>query len=158
MNKPVVFVTGWNPTRGKGGGSAYVHAHMRAALRAGYDPHLFCLDAASGTSAESFGTVHQLVPALPFRRALEAMQAGAAIVASNVDGIPEDCSDGESTLLVPPGDANALSRALERVLGDAELRRRLGRAARAGFAARFSPDAFAGAIGAVYAELGAEKE
>ncbi len=87
---------------------------------------------------------------------LEAMQAGAAIVASNVDGIPEDCADGESALLVPPGDANALSRALERLLGDADLRRRLGGAARATFAARFSPDAFAAAIGAVYAELGSE--
>jgi glycosyltransferase involved in cell wall biosynthesis len=84
------------------------------------------------------------------------MQAGAAIVASNVDGIPEDCADGESALLVPPGDANALSQALERLLGDAELRRRLGGAARATFAARFSPDAFAAAIGALYAELEAE--
>ncbi len=76
MNKPIVFVTGVNPTRGKGGGSAYVRAHMRAAARAGYDPHLFCLDTASGTSTESFGTVHRIVPAFPFRGALAAMAAG----------------------------------------------------------------------------------
>jgi glycosyltransferase involved in cell wall biosynthesis len=87
---------------------------------------------------------------------LEAMQAGAAIVASNVDGIPEDVADGESALLVEPGDADALSRAIEHVLGSAALRQRLGCAARAAQAARFSPDAFAGALGAVYAGLGHE--
>ncbi|MFO0987536.1 MAG: glycosyltransferase family 4 protein [Alphaproteobacteria bacterium] len=87
---------------------------------------------------------------------LEAMQAGAAIVASNVDGIPEDVADGESALLVPAGDADALSHAIERLLGSAELRRRLGVAARATQAARFSPDAFATAMGAVYAGLGGE--
>lgn len=87
---------------------------------------------------------------------LEAMQAGAAIVASNVDGIPEDVADGESALLVEPGDAGALSRAIEQALGSAELRGRLGRAARATQAARFSPDAFVSAIGAVYAGLRGE--
>ncbi len=424
MGTPVVFVTGWNPTHGKGGGSAYVRAHMRAAMRAGYEPHVFCLDAGSGTREESFGAIHRVVPAPPFRRALaaaaagsarsflahwfhgfafspynsvshaarlaaaierflagrsgphvihgfytwgsvglrvrarlrgancavvnsiyttaqheaegkvrgaagarplqralfgaerlwihgvvrrqerrvyrhsnlvlvnydavrrrlhaehgtgaetrkmpycaesafldsapppdrpdaddplivsvsrhdprkgvdvliralaalrdrgvrfraclvsggplleshrrlvaglrlddtttltgwvenarpyfsraevfvlpslqegsgslsllEAMQAGAAIVASNVDGIPEDVADGESALLVPAGDADALSHAIERLLASAELRRRLGAAARATQIARFSPDAFAAAIGAVYAGLGCE--
>ena len=423
MSTPVVFITGWNPTHGKGGGSAYVRAHMRAALRAGYEPHIFCTDSESGEKDESFGTVHRVAPGRPFRRALaaaatgraqgflghwftgfafspynsvshaarlaaaierflagrrgphvlhgfytwgcvgldvrerlrrhgaecavvnsiyttarheaegkargvstapflhravfraerlwiesvvrrqerrvyrgsrlvlvnyeavrrrllaehgpgaetrlvpycaesaffdsvppcgdagaadplivsvsrhdprkgvdvliralaalrergvrfraclvsggpllelhrglvdeldlaervtltgwvesarpyfrragifvlpslqegsgslsllEAMQAGAAIVASNVDGIPEDVADGESALLVVPGDADALSRAIERALGSAELRRRLGDAARATQAARFSPDAFAGALGAIYAGL-----
>lgn len=424
MSKPIVFVTGWNPTRGKGGGSAYVRSHMRAALRAGYEPHIFCIDSAGGVQDESFGTVHRIVPARPFRRALaaaaagkvhgflghwfagfafspygsvahkarlaaaierflagrpgphvihgfytwgsagldvrerlrrhgtecavvssiyttarheaegkvrgagaapvlhravfrferfwienvvrrqerrvyresrlvlvnyesvrrrllgehgpgaetrmmpycaesaffdsaplssdgaaddplivsvsrhdprkgvdvliralaalrdrgvrfraclvsggplldfhrglvaeldlaetvtltgwvenarpyfrragifvlpslqegsgslsllEAMQAGAAIVASNVDGIPDDVANGESALLVEPGNADALARAIERALGSAELRRRLGGAARATQAARFSPEAFAAAMGAIYAELG----
>ena len=423
MRTPVVFVTGWNPTRGKGGGSSYVRAHMRAALRAGYEPHVFCMDARNGTSEEDFGAVHRVVPALPFRRTLaaaasgkaqgflghwfggfafspynsvahaprlaaaierflaghggphlvhgfytwgcvgldvrarlrrrgeecavvnsfyttarheaegkasaagrplhravfraerlwietvvcrqerrayrdsrlvlvnydsvrrrllaehgtgaetrqtpycadsafldaapdvalppddplivavsrhdprkgvevlvralgalrerglrfraclvsggpllashrrlvaeldldatttltgwvddtrpyfrragifvlpslqegsgslsllEAMQAGAAIVASGVDGIPEDVVDGESALLVKPGDVGALARALERALGCPELRRRLGRNARAAYAARFSPDGFAAALGRVYAGLGHE--
>ena len=39
--------------------------------------------------------------------------------------------DGETGLLVPPGDVAALREAIERLLGDAELRRRLGTAARA---------------------------
>lgn len=423
MGTPVVFVTGWNPARGKGGGSAYVRAHMRAALRAGYEPHVFCIDAENGTSEESFGAVHRVLPARPFRRVLataaagtpqgflghwfgsfafspynsgahaarlrtaierflagrrgphlihgfytwgcvgldvrarlrqrgvecavvnsfystarhevegkaygarrplhratvgverlwieaavrrrerrayresrlvlvnydsvrrrllaehgpgaetrkmpycaetafldpppapdgapppgdplivsvsrhdprkgvdvliralaalrargvrhraclvsggpllashrrlvaeldladtttltgwvddtrpyfrragifvlpslqegsgslsllEAMQAGAAIVASNVDGVPEDVADGVSALLVEPGDVGALARCLERALGSRELRLRLGRNARAGYAAKFSPDGFAAALGGVYAELG----
>lgn len=78
MSKPIVFVTGWNPTHGKGGGSAYVRAHMRAALHAGYEPHIFCIDSASGEQDESFGTVHRIVPARPFRRSLAAAAAGKA--------------------------------------------------------------------------------
>ena len=85
---------------------------------------------------------------------LEALQAGCAVVASDIDGVPEDVVHGESALLVPPGDAAALGRALETVLGDAGLRTRLGRAARATFEARFSADVFAAAIRDVYAELG----
>lgn len=85
---------------------------------------------------------------------LEALQAGLAVVASNVDGIPEDMADGTSGLLVPPGDSLELARALERVLTDPELRRRLGRQARATFETRFSADRFSAAIQAVYTELG----
>jgi glycosyltransferase involved in cell wall biosynthesis len=85
---------------------------------------------------------------------LEAMQAGAAVVASNVDGIPEDVVDGESALLVEPGDADALRGALARVLSDAALRQALRRRARAAHAERFSAGAFAAAMASVYAELG----
>jgi glycosyltransferase involved in cell wall biosynthesis len=84
---------------------------------------------------------------------LEALQAGAAVVASRVDGIPEDVVDGESALLVPPGDPDALASALARALGDAALRARLGAAARAAFEARFTADRFAAALGERYAEL-----
>ena len=87
--------------------------------------------------------------------ALEAMQAGKAIVASACDGIPEDISHGADGVLVPPGDAPALADALARLLEDAELRGRLGRAARATFEARFSAEAFTRALGALYAEFSA---
>ena len=82
---------------------------------------------------------------------LEALQAGRACVASACDGIPEDVTDGRDALLVPPGDARALAATLARILGDAELRARLGRAARATFEARFSAKALAEALGALYA-------
>jgi glycosyltransferase involved in cell wall biosynthesis len=85
---------------------------------------------------------------------LEAMQAGVAIVASNLDGIPEDVADGVSALLVPPGDADALAAALRRVLEDAALRQRLAAAARAEFAARFTAAAFSADLRNLYAELG----
>jgi glycosyltransferase involved in cell wall biosynthesis len=85
---------------------------------------------------------------------LEALQAGCAVIASACDGIPEDLADGDSALLVPPGDDAALYAALARALGDAPLRRRLAAGARAVFTARFSPAAFVPALAATYAELG----
>ena len=85
---------------------------------------------------------------------LEALQAGCAVVASRVDGIPEDVNDGDSALLVEPGDAVALAGALARLLGDPDLRRRLAVGARRRFEERFSARAFAAALGRVYADLG----
>lgn len=87
---------------------------------------------------------------------LEALQQGLAVVASGVDGIPEDVSDGDDALLVPPGDPQALAAALGRVLGDVDLRRRLGRRARETFAARFAPAVVAAALQELYASLGVE--
>jgi glycosyltransferase involved in cell wall biosynthesis len=89
---------------------------------------------------------------------LEALQAGAAIVASDLDGIPEDVTNGESALLVEPGNAEALSHALERVVLDTSLRARLRSRARATFEARFSADALSNALHDVYAELGFKGE
>jgi glycosyltransferase involved in cell wall biosynthesis len=52
------------------------------------------------------------------------------VVAAAVGGLRDLVVDGETGLLVPPRDPAALREALERLLGDAELRRRLGAAAR----------------------------
>jgi glycosyltransferase involved in cell wall biosynthesis len=60
----------------------------------------------------------------------EAMAHGRPVVASAVGGLRDLVVDGETGLLVPPGDVTALRNALQQVLGDAELRRRLGAAAR----------------------------
>ena len=85
---------------------------------------------------------------------LEAMQAGAAIVASGCDGIPEDVVDGESAILVPPGDASVLAGAISTLLADAAVRRRLGAGARKVYEQRFSAAGFTAALGALYRELG----
>jgi glycosyltransferase involved in cell wall biosynthesis len=69
---------------------------------------------------------------------LEAMAAGLPVVATAVGGIPELVADGETGLLVPPGDADALAEALRRLVADPELRRRLGDAARTRVEERFS--------------------
>lgn len=62
---------------------------------------------------------------------LEAMAVGATIVASRMPGIDAAITDGESGVLVPPGDPRALADALRRLLDDAGLRERLGKAAAA---------------------------
>ena len=61
---------------------------------------------------------------------LEAMAAGKAVVASDVGGVPEIVLDGETGLLSPGGDADALAERIGRLAGDATLRERLGRAGR----------------------------
>jgi len=61
---------------------------------------------------------------------LEAMAAGLPVVASSVGGVPELVVEGETGLLVPPGDPGALAAAIERLLDDSALRRQLGAAGR----------------------------
>jgi glycosyltransferase involved in cell wall biosynthesis len=52
------------------------------------------------------------------------------VLSSRVGGVPELVVDGETGLLVPPGDPEAMATALGRLLADAGLRRRLGAAGR----------------------------
>lgn len=68
---------------------------------------------------------------------MEAMATAAAVVGTSVSGIPELVHDGRNGLLVPPADTVALADAVQRLLGDAALRHRLGQAARATVAAEF---------------------
>jgi glycosyltransferase involved in cell wall biosynthesis len=60
----------------------------------------------------------------------EAMASGRPVVAAAVGGLRDLVVDGETGLLVPSRNVPALRAALERLLGDPELRRRLGAAAR----------------------------
>jgi spore coat protein SA len=60
----------------------------------------------------------------------EAMAAGLPVVATRVGGIPEIVADGETGLLVSPGDPDSLAEALERIVADAALRADFGRAGR----------------------------
>jgi glycogen(starch) synthase len=80
---------------------------------------------------------------------VEAMVAGLPVVASDVGGIPEVVRDGETGLLVPPGDAGALATALDRLVADRELRARLATGARAR-SRGFAWPHLAGQVAAVY--------
>lgn len=72
---------------------------------------LFCAPSLHG---ESFGVV-----------LIEAMAAGTPVVASSLDGYRNVATHGVDSLLVPPGDPEALARAIEQVLADDDLAARL---------------------------------
>ena len=63
--------------------------------------------------------------------AVEAMAAGLPVIATAAGGLVEVVADGETGLLVPPRNPEALANAIRRLLTDESLRRRMGAAARA---------------------------
>jgi len=69
---------------------------------------------------------------------LEAAACGVPVVAPAVGGIPELVLDGETGLLSKPGDVESLVSALERLLRDERLRKRMGEAARQRAREKFS--------------------
>jgi glycosyltransferase involved in cell wall biosynthesis len=88
---------------------------------------------------------------------LEAMAHGRPVVASAVGGLRDLVLDGETGILVPPGDVPALRAALERLLADPGLRRRMGEAGRRRAAERFSWDAVTARTLEVYARYAGKK-
>ncbi len=72
---------------------------------------------------------------------MEAQSQGLACVASRLSAAPELIDDGETGLLVPAEDADALARALGRVIQSPALRQRLGSAAMRRIHAAFAMDA-----------------
>jgi glycosyltransferase involved in cell wall biosynthesis len=80
---------------------------------------------------------------------LEAMAAGRPVVASATGGIVDLVVDGETGLLVPPGDAVALAKALASVVSDPARARRMGQAA-VERVTRFTSSAVVARIEAVY--------
>jgi glycosyltransferase involved in cell wall biosynthesis len=71
---------------------------------------------------------------------LEAMAAARPVVSTRLAGIPESVVDGETGVLVPPGDTVALVNALERLLLDPDLRLRYGTAGRSRIERHFHAD------------------
>ena len=83
---------------------------------------------------------------------IEARQAGCAIIASNVDGIPELLGHGDLGLLVPPQNPPALAGAIRTLLTDADLRDSLRQKARQHLEP-FTTTRMAAEVFAVYQEV-----
>lgn len=86
--------------------------------------------------------------------AVEAMACAVPLVATTGGALPEVVGrDGDAALVVPPGDSSALAAAMSRLLTDADLRSRLGRAGRARVLERFTWSASAKATADEYGRL-----
>jgi glycosyltransferase involved in cell wall biosynthesis len=85
--------------------------------------------------------------------ALEAAAAGVPVVATAHGGLPEMLRDGETGVLVEPGDPRALASALRALADDRERARAIGDTAAADVAARFSSERMLAAVQAHYDAL-----
>jgi glycosyltransferase involved in cell wall biosynthesis len=86
---------------------------------------------------------------------LEAMRARLPTIASAIpgSGVSTVVADGETGLLVPPGDAEALAQALRRMAGDPDLRKRLGSAGERRWRANFTLERVADQTLALYRDV-----
>jgi glycosyltransferase involved in cell wall biosynthesis len=96
----------------------------------------------ASTSPEPFGLV-----------IAEAMAAGRAVLVSDSGGVAELVRDGENALTYRSGNAEAMAAPLKRLVGDAELRARLGAAAHEAAAMQFHPDRLCRQVLDVYARF-----
>jgi glycosyltransferase involved in cell wall biosynthesis len=81
---------------------------------------------------------------------LEAMRAGLPVVATKVNGIPEEVIDGETGLLVPRQDVSALRTALAVLIQSPNLRQQMGEAGRQKFEREFTVERMINETKAVY--------
>jgi glycosyltransferase involved in cell wall biosynthesis len=84
---------------------------------------------------------------------LEAMAAGKPVIATAVGGVPELVEDGVTGVLVPPRNPEALARGILRLAKDADLRRRMGKAAQERALERFDISRTAREYEALYLNL-----
>jgi len=87
----------------------------------------------------------------------EGMSLGRPAVVTSAGGIPEIVKDGETGLVVPPGDENALAAGILRMLREPELAMRLGRNARRRYEDWYQPEKMIGALEDYFLELAAGK-
>ena len=84
---------------------------------------------------------------------LEAMAMRKPVVATTTGGLPEIVQEGETGMLVPPGDSKALAKAVSSLLQDSARCRQFGEAGRARVAAHFTVDAMMDGLVSGYESL-----
>jgi len=82
--------------------------------------------------------------------ALEAMERARPVIASAVGGLPEIVADGETGLVVPSADAEALAEAIVELAGDLPRAADMGRAGRERALAEFTPERCVERVEALY--------
>jgi len=85
---------------------------------------------------------------------LEAMSHSLPVITTPVGGIPEVVESGRNGILVKPGDVDAIEVALEKLLQSSAERQRLGAAARATIAERYSLDSVVERLAGLYRFFG----
>ena len=138
-------------------------------LIAGDGPLFSALKKQAPVNARLLGRLEDVLPllraadvfAVPSRRegqgiaALEAMAAGIPLVASRVGGLADMLTDGETALLVPPDDPDALAAALSRLKSDVRLRTKLSANAAPLVREKYDVRAMLDSISALYESLAA---
>jgi glycosyltransferase involved in cell wall biosynthesis len=112
----------------------------RVALRRGLEGKVLFCGFRADIPVVFAGTDVMLLPSCrePFGLAVvEAMLSHVAVIAANAGGVPEIITHGQDGLLFEAGDVRALAANIERLVTDAELRRRLAEAGCATAHARF---------------------
>lgn len=93
---------------------------------------------------------------------IEAMAAGIPVIGTNAEGVPEIIDHEQNGLLVPPGDSDALAKAIRRLAEDQGLRKRIGRQSRQDAVERYDytrqTDKFFNYCRAVYEESQKRRE
>jgi glycosyltransferase involved in cell wall biosynthesis len=93
----------------------------------------------AGCTLGIFGTSAKAQRVIP-NKAFQALACGTPLVTADTPGARELLVDGESALLVPPGEPDALADALRRLAGDAELAAKLSAGGRAAYEAHASEE------------------
>jgi glycosyltransferase involved in cell wall biosynthesis len=136
-------------------GGGFTASTILAAFPEALRPRVRCVSAESERETMAAFAAHDLfvLPSLFEGTPLtlvEAMASGLPIVTTATCGMKDVIRDGENGLLVPIRASGAIVASLERLIQDGELRQRLGRAARAEAAGKYTWERVAEPIGAAY--------
>ena len=139
-----LVIVGDGPMRGVLEGMADKHRVVFAGNQTDVVPWLQALDVFALPSYANEGVPQALI---------QAMLVGLPCVTTSVGGIPELAIHEQTALVVPAQDAKSLGQALQRLLADPALARRLGDAARAHAAANFSYQGMLDRMEQIYSQV-----